>query len=422
MILSYLILVQRKTRSKRAVSSSNCIPSSDSQSVSRSSLTLTQSCYITAEILANDTKLSTPGGYEFTVGDGKSYNGYMNTKLISATDYDVWIATTWVPNGSKDEYVKVISEGHSFKAPGPAPVFKDNSQSTPSNQSKGGPIGGAIGGVGGAVVVVIIIIVSIRRRRANRNKETSAELGLDNLGQPQPANAASKPASVSKKSTSTARPPSTARPRSADHGAGNSNPTAPAEDGFYANTNAAQFNIPIRQLEEYITNCQETISEHYGRLMAIPDPNMSIALLPENKGKNRYKGLYPGNLHRVKLNRPNGSDYINATYLELKCFQYWPENHEEEMVFGDISVVLQSTDVWADYAIRTLRVTKGSETRVIKHYNYIGWPDHGVPDDMGPFIIFYQKIKLATQRFKDRPLLVHCRFGILCFLQSTFYF
>jgi len=65
--------------------------------VSRSSLTLTQSCYITAEILANDTKLSTPGGYEFTVGDGKSYNGYMNTKLTSATEYDVWIATTWVP-------------------------------------------------------------------------------------------------------------------------------------------------------------------------------------------------------------------------------------------------------------------------------------------------------------------------------------
>jgi len=47
-------------------------------------------------------------------------------------------------------------------------------------------------------------------------------------------------------------------------GAGNSNPPAPAEDGFYANTNAAQFNIPIRQLEEYITDCQETISEHYG--------------------------------------------------------------------------------------------------------------------------------------------------------------
>ncbi|KAF6034019.1 hypothetical protein EB796_007673 [Bugula neritina] len=89
---SYLILVQRKTKSKRAVSSSNCIPYSDSQSVSRSSLTLTQSCYITAEILANDTKLSTPGGYEFTVGDGKSYNGYTNAKLISLVKYDVWAA------------------------------------------------------------------------------------------------------------------------------------------------------------------------------------------------------------------------------------------------------------------------------------------------------------------------------------------
>jgi len=92
-----LILVQRKTRSKRAVSSSNCIPSSDSQSVSRSSLTLTGSCYITAEILANDTKLSTPGGYEFTVGDGKNYNGYTNTKLIPSTKYNVWRAVTWIP-------------------------------------------------------------------------------------------------------------------------------------------------------------------------------------------------------------------------------------------------------------------------------------------------------------------------------------
>jgi len=93
-------LVQRKTRSKRAVSSSNCIPSSDSQSVSRASLTLTQSCYITAEILANDTKLSTPGGFEFTVGDGKNYSGYTNTKLASNKEYDMWIATTWVPNVS----------------------------------------------------------------------------------------------------------------------------------------------------------------------------------------------------------------------------------------------------------------------------------------------------------------------------------
>jgi len=94
---SYLILVQRKTRSKRAVSSSNCIPSSDSQSVSRSSLTLTGSCYITAEILANDTKLSTPGGYEFLVGDGNNNNGYTNTKLIPSTKYNVWRAVTWIP-------------------------------------------------------------------------------------------------------------------------------------------------------------------------------------------------------------------------------------------------------------------------------------------------------------------------------------
>jgi len=79
------------------VSSGNCIPSSDFQSVSRSSLTLTQSCNIKAEILANDTKLSTPGGYEFTVGDGKSYSGYINTKLIPLAKYDAWSAITWIP-------------------------------------------------------------------------------------------------------------------------------------------------------------------------------------------------------------------------------------------------------------------------------------------------------------------------------------
>ncbi|KAF6039579.1 hypothetical protein EB796_002117 [Bugula neritina] len=115
MVLSYLILVQRKTRSKRAVSSSNCIPSSDSQSVSRSSLTLTQSCYITAEILANDTKLSTPGGYEFTVGDGQTYNGYINTKLIPSAKYDVWRAVTWIPKGATEELITVLSERQEFQ-------------------------------------------------------------------------------------------------------------------------------------------------------------------------------------------------------------------------------------------------------------------------------------------------------------------
>ncbi|KAF6024947.1 hypothetical protein EB796_016747 [Bugula neritina] len=128
---------------------------------------------------------------------------------------------------------------------------------------------------------------------------------------------------------------------------------------------------------------------------------MSVAELPSNKSKNRYRGVYSANESRVKLQRQTfeQSDYINATYIEkfflkatslfiatqgpmentvddfwlmiwqqgvqaivmitniiergkVKCEQYWPQSLTTESSYDDITVCYVSYEEWADYVVR----------------------------------------------------------------------
>ncbi|XP_067942835.1 receptor-type tyrosine-protein phosphatase epsilon-like [Watersipora subatra] len=51
-------------------------------------------------------------------------------------------------------------------------------------------------------------------------------------------------------------------------------------------------------------------------------------------------------------------------------------------------------------------------TRSIKHFNYLTWPNHGVPNDIGPYVTFVSKIQAFTFRQKDSLRLVHCSAGV----------
>ncbi|XP_067942829.1 receptor-type tyrosine-protein phosphatase epsilon-like [Watersipora subatra] len=189
---------------------------------------------------------------------------------------------------------------------------------------------------------------------------------------------------------------------------------------------------------------------------------MDAALLAENRGKSRYKGLYPADSYRVKLKPDHAAskrstDYINASYIQgykkeityiaaqgptettvddfwlmiwqqkirvivmvtgaieygrVKCVQYWPDDPGDVMTFRDIEVTQTSPEVWADFTVRTFQVTKDGQTRNIKHFNYLTWPDHGVPNDIGPYVTFFSKIQAFTFRQKDSLRLVHCSAGV----------
>ncbi|XP_069466177.1 tyrosine-protein phosphatase non-receptor type 11-like isoform X2 [Ambystoma mexicanum] len=191
----------------------------------------------------------------------------------------------------------------------------------------------------------------------------------------------------------------------------------------------------------------------------------------ENKAKNRYKNILPFDTTRVALQDADesvpGSDYINANYIRgtpeddksldqgkvyiatqgclqntvrdfwamvyqegthvivmttkevergrNKCVRYWPdENCTKE--YGCICVRSVGEQPAQDYILRELKISRTDReepSRKIWHYQYLSWPDHGVPNKPGGVLSFLDQIN-RTQRSipGPRPIIVHCSAGI----------
>ncbi|XP_057260418.1 tyrosine-protein phosphatase non-receptor type 6 isoform X1 [Pezoporus wallicus] len=190
---------------------------------------------------------------------------------------------------------------------------------------------------------------------------------------------------------------------------------------------------------------------------------------PENKSKNRYKNILPFDHSRVILQGrdPNipGSDYINANYIKNnlaspdectktyiasqgcldatvndfwqmvwqentrtivmttrevekgrnKCVPYWPEVGSMKE-YGPYLVENTGEHDALEYKLRYLCVCpkdNGKAVREIWHYQYLSWPDHGVPSDPGGVLSFLDQINQKQESIPDAgPILVHCSAGI----------
>ncbi|KAF6027768.1 PTPRA [Bugula neritina] len=97
-------------------------------------------------------------------------------------------------------------------------------------------------------------------------------------------------------------------------------------------------------------------------------------------------------------------------HLQNKCEQYWPLDKQPK-TFGDITVCSKSVECWADFTQTRLSISKDNQTRTLSHFNYLSWPDHGVPDDLSSYVAFYFKIKSLVSR-STSPLLIHCSAGV----------
>ena len=99
-----------------------------------------------------------------------------------------------------------------------------------------------------------------------------------------------------------------------------------------------------------------------------------------------------------------------ALPLQSKCAQYFPED-EENQTYGDIEVSLEDWVELANYTITTLQISKvGSNQapREVKHFQFMAWPDHGVPSHPTPFLAFLRRVKFYNPPDAG-PITVHCR-------------
>ncbi|XP_050442897.1 phosphatidylinositol phosphatase PTPRQ-like isoform X3 [Adelges cooleyi] len=179
-----------------------------------------------------------------------------------------------------------------------------------------------------------------------------------------------------------------------------------------------------------------------------------VALMPQNKSKNRYINILPYDYNRVTINSTDG-DYINASYIEdykgtwqyvacqgpikntcadmwqmildvdvaaivmlcqiteqgkIKCDKYYPDS-QEKLTFGDVQVEndVMIVDNEHSYTTRIITVKKGEKKKTIRHFQFHYWPDFGVPNQPSDMVKFCQ---IVQAKAPAGLIVVHCSAGI----------
>uniref|UniRef100_A0A4W3JWX4 protein-tyrosine-phosphatase n=1 Tax=Callorhinchus milii TaxID=7868 RepID=A0A4W3JWX4_CALMI len=214
----------------------------------------------------------------------------------------------------------------------------------------------------------------------------------------------------------------------------------------------------------YPSDSSYLLSEEYEDLKEIGrNQPFDTALLPENRGKNRYNNILPYDPTRVKLSYIDDdpcSDYINASYIpgcsfrreyiatqgplpgtkddfwkmaweqnihnivmvtqcvekgRVKCDHYWPFDHDA-LYYGDLIVQLLSESVLPEWTIREFKICNEDQldcARIVRHFHYTVWPDHGVPETTQSLIQFVKTVRDYINRSPNSgPTVVHCSAGV----------
>ncbi|XP_026217462.1 receptor-type tyrosine-protein phosphatase beta isoform X2 [Anabas testudineus] len=226
--------------------------------------------------------------------------------------------------------------------------------------------------------------------------------------------------------------------------------------------------IKLCHFESHLTKLQADsnylLSEEFEDLKDVGrTQTMDVARLPENRGKNRYNNILPYDSTRVKLSYLEDdpcSDYINASYIpgnnyrreyiatqgplpgtkddfwrmvwehsvynvvmvtqcvekgRVKCDQYWPADREP-LYYGDLVIQMLSESVLPEWTIREFKITSEnscSYPRVLRHFHYTVWPDHGVPESTQSLIQFVRTVRDYMDRSPSTgATVVHCSAGV----------
>ena len=96
-----------------------------------------------------------------------------------------------------------------------------------------------------------------------------------------------------------------------------------------------------------------------------------------------------------------------------RCARYFPRDVDEVIKVGDFQITLVENTIEDDRTeVRQLRVSHGSESRIVWHFAFLAWPDHGIPVGEDKLALL-NLIRLSRYGLNaEVPRLVHCSAGV----------
>ncbi|KAM7046993.1 receptor-type tyrosine-protein phosphatase F isoform 2-T2 [Acridotheres tristis] len=354
----------------------------------------------------------------FTLGDEKNYKGFYNKPLSQDLSYRCFVLASLEDGDTKRYAASPYSDEIVME------VASAKQQDEPEMLWVMGPVLAVI-----LIIIIVIAILLFKRKRAHSpSSKDEHSIGLkDSL-----LAHSSDPVEMRRLNYQT--------PGMRDH------PPIPLTD-LADNIDRLKANDGLKFSQEY-----ESIDP--GQQFTWENSNLEV-----NKPKNRYANVIAYDHSRVILTSIDGvpgSDYINANYIDgyrkqnayiatqgplpetlsdfwrmvweqrtativmmtrleeksrVKCDQYWPSRGTE--TYGMIQVTLQDTVELATYTVRTFALCKNgsNEKTELRQFQFMAWPDHGVPEYPTPILAFLRRVK-ACNPTDAGPMVVHCSAGV----------
>ncbi|XP_034386397.1 protein tyrosine phosphatase receptor type Fa isoform X1 [Cyclopterus lumpus] len=368
----------------------------------------------------------------FTLGDEKTYNGYYNKALPGQQQYRCFVLadltdheSTFAASPFSEPIMVKLHSGMTRQTEDPEMLWVM------------GPVL--------AVILIIIIVIAILLFKSNQERKRTSPAKDEHMAGVKDSLLAhsSDPVEMRRlnyqtQGSSALSCPNT--PRMREHP-----PIALCDLADYIERLKANDGLRFSQEYESVDPGQQFTWEH---------SNLEV-----NKPKNRYANVIAYDHSRVILTPVDGvpgSDYVNANYIDgyrkqnayiatqgplpetlsdfwrmvweqrtctiimmtrleeksrVKCDQYWPSRGTE--TYGMIQVTMLDTVELATYSVRTFALYKNgsSEKREVRQFQFMAWPDHGVPEYPTPTLAFLRRVK-ACNPPDAGPMVVHCSAGV----------
>ncbi|XP_029687427.1 receptor-type tyrosine-protein phosphatase F isoform X5 [Takifugu rubripes] len=373
--------------------------------------------YIAAKLLSLPTT--------FTLGDEKNYNGFYNKPLNTEQEYRSFVMAVLQNNETDSSYITVLASPYSD----PIQVSKNWSPviEQPEMLWVMGPVL--------AVVLIVIFVIAILLFKNKQERKRASPLPKD------------------------------------DHSGGvkdsllahSSDPVEMRRLNYQTPGMREHPPIPVIDLADHIERLKANDGLRFSQEYESIDPGQQFTWensnMEVNKPKNRYANVIAYDHSRVVLTSVDGvpgSDYINANYIDgyrkqnayiatqgplpetlsdfwrmvweqrsntivmmtrleeksrVKCDQYWPSRGTE--TYGMIQVTMLDTVELATYSVRTFALYKNgsNEKREVRQFQFMAWPDHGVPEYPTPILAFLRRVKTCNPPDAG-PMVVHCSAGV----------